>query len=77
MDLIEHDISSEEWREYEWAAAGDVLRRYRINQPKRLFVRPGGTTHRVVDARGVTHCVPAVGFLGCALTWYADPAVTF
>ena len=77
VELTTHDISSEEWREYEWAAAGNVLRRYRIERPMTLVTRPGGTTHRVVDANGITHCVPTVGYLGCALTWKANPAVEF
>lgn len=64
------DLSTEEWREYDF---GD--RTYRINCPKSLYV--GTTTHRVVDAEGVTHCVPAPGINGCVLRWKALPAVSF
>jgi hypothetical protein len=77
-DLIEHDISHEDWREYEWTdpATGNT-RVYRIDGPARLFIRPGGTTHRVVDGVGVAHCVPSLGQLGCALRWknpeHAEP----
>ena len=62
--LQKFDISHEEWREYEWEG-----KRYRIDNPKTLYLRPGGTTHRVVDEGGVVHCVPAVGRLGCVLRW--------
>jgi exopolysaccharide biosynthesis protein len=64
------DISSEEWREYDFGG-----RVYRIESPQRLYV--GTTTHRVVDAAGVTHCVPAPGFEGCAVRWKAAPEVSF
>jgi hypothetical protein len=58
------DISSELWREYDFGG-----RVYRIESPKLLFTRPGGTTHRVVDADDVAHCVPAPGQNGCVLRW--------
>lgn len=64
------DISSEEWREYEF---GERL--YRIVAPRDLYV--GATTHRIVDASGVTHCVPAPGVNGCVLRWKATPPVSF
>ena len=67
-DLSSRDISHELWREYEWVSEG-VVRVYRIESPVSLFTRPGGTTHRVVDADGVAHCIPAVGYMGCALRW--------
>ena len=53
-DLLERDISTEEYREYEFSD-GKV---YRINGPVTLFTRVGGTTHRVVDSQGVAHCIP-------------------
>lgn len=64
------DISSEEWREYDFGG-----RVYRILAPRELYV--GTTTHRVVDLAGITHCVPAPGQVGCVLRWKADPAVSF
>jgi hypothetical protein len=64
------DISTESWREYDFEG-----RVYRIEQPKQLFI--GSTTHRVVDAAGVTHCVPAPGHQGCVLRWEATPPVSF
>ena len=64
------NISDEEWREYEWFY-GDEPRLYRIDNPVLLFYRIGGATHRVVDTHGVTHCVPAVGHMGCVLRWFA------
>lgn len=71
--LVENDVSMELWREYDF---GDRV--YRIENPVKLFLRPGGTTHRVVDAEGVAHCVPAPGFQGCALRWkQKDGSVSF
>lgn len=63
-ELSQSDISNEAWREYDFGG-----RVYRIIEPKLLFTRPGGTTHRVVDSQGVAHCVPAPGQQGCALRW--------
>lgn len=54
-DLIERDISAEEWRE----VIMGIEPPYRILSPKTLITRPGGSTHRVVDSNGVVHCYPA------------------
>lgn len=62
------DISVELWREYDFGG-----RVYRINNPKELWTRPGGTTHRVVDSEGVAHCLPAPGQMGCVLRWLQRP----
>jgi len=77
--LIEHSIDGELWREYEWDEVrqdrAGILRRtgerviYHIDGPLTLFIRPGGTTHRVVDSTGIAHCVPAVGLMGCIVRW--------
>ena len=70
--LYRGDLSDEEWREYEWNYyMGDIMhsRIYRIEKPKYVFWRDGGTTHRVVDNDGVAHCIPAPGQMGCALRW--------
>lgn len=69
-DLTKSDISSEAWREYDFGG-----RIYRIEQPMDLYMRPGGTTHRVVDDKGIVHCVPAPGYLGCALRWKSLPGL--
>lgn len=63
-ELKQFDITTEEWREYDFCG-----RVYRITNPKTLFYRPGGTTHRVVDSDGVAHCVPVPGEKGCVLRW--------
>ncbi len=63
-ELQKYDISKERWREYDWNG-----RIYRINAPAELFLRPGGSTHRVVDMNDVVHCVPSVGVMGCVLRW--------
>jgi hypothetical protein len=73
-NLIVSDISHEEWREYTFPVIvnGTVLKEkvsYIIDCPVLLFIRPGGTTHRVVDKFGVAHCMPAPGQFGCSLTW--------
>ena len=69
--LKDHDITMEEWREYEFGGPiGSPTRiTYRIANPARLYVRKGGTHHRVVDSRGVVHCVPAPGNGNCVLRW--------
>jgi hypothetical protein len=72
-DLIEKDLTVELWREYDFGG-----RVYRIEKPQKLFFREGGSTHRVVTADGVAHCVPAPGVDGCVLRWkQVDGAVSF
>ena len=56
------DLSKEQYREYDFDG-----RVYRIDGPKQLWI--GTTTHRVMDAVGVVHCVPAPGEKGCVLRW--------
>lgn len=78
--LIRKNIDDEKWREYEWDEVrqdkgGNLTRTgmritYRIDNPVLLFIRPGGTTHRVVDGHGIAHCVPSVGIMGCVLRWF-------
>lgn len=63
-NLKEYDISCEEYREYEF---GGTI--YKISNPKTLFYRDGGSTHRVVDMDNIVHCVPSVGVNGCILRW--------
>jgi hypothetical protein len=58
------DLTVEEWREYDMPSRPEP---YRINEPKQLYC--GTTTHRIVDAVGVVHCVPAPGRHGCILRW--------
>ena len=81
--LIKRSIDGELWREYEWDEVKQDRRgtlhrtgervTYRIINPVLLFIRPGGTTHRVVDSDGVAHCVPSVGLLGCVIRWKNPP----
>lgn len=61
------DISDELWREYDFGVYGQRV--YRIDNPTQLYMRLGGSTHRVVDDKGVVHCVPAPGQFGCVLRW--------
>ena len=75
MSLIKSSLKCEKWREYDFGG-----RTYRINSPRALYTRSGGTTHRVVDAAGMVHCVPAPGMSGCVLRWQnraGQPAVNF
>jgi hypothetical protein len=51
--MKELDISEELWREYDY---GDRV--YRIEAPIKLFLKDGGTGHRVLDSKGVTHWCP-------------------
>jgi hypothetical protein len=57
-------LTSEKWREYSFGG-----RNYRIERPKSLYFRQGGSTHRVVDSKGIVHCVPAPGMGDCVLRW--------
>lgn len=65
--MIQADITTENWREYEWEAENG-MRIVRIDNPLTLFMRPGGTTHRVWDGN-IVHCIPAPGHWGCVLRW--------
>lgn len=65
------DISNESWREYEH---GGVT--YRIMNPIALVIKDKGTTHRIIDNDGVTHCHPIPGN-GCALRWFSNPPINF
>lgn len=61
-------LTDEAWREYDfWFGDKEVV--YRIDSPVSLYYRKGGTTHRIVDAGGMVHCLPAVGEFGCVLRW--------
>lgn len=62
--MEEFNLLTESWRECDFGG-----RTYRIERPKKLYFRKGGTTHRVVDAKNVVHCVPAPGNNGCVLRW--------
>jgi hypothetical protein len=65
-ELENKPATDEQWREYDFAG-----RIYRIDNPTAVYFRRGGSTHRVVDAEGVVHCVPAPGIDACVLRWKA------
>lgn len=65
------DITDELYREYDFSG-----RIYRINNPQTLYIREGGTTHRVVDSEGVVHCIPTVGERGTVLRWKTKDITT-
>ena len=67
LDLDQYivkDSSLELWREYEH---GGVI--FRIDNPICMIIRKGGTTHRIIDDKNVSHCHPIPGN-GCALRWF-------
>jgi hypothetical protein len=68
LGMTVSSLSSEEWREYEFGPP-DARFTYRINHPVKLYVRNGGSTHRVSDQDGVVHCLPAPGKERCVLRW--------
>ena len=69
-ELIERDISKENWRSYDFEGRDN----YVISNPKKVWFRVGGETHRVLDDNGVVHLVPAPGVRGCVVTWEpSDP----
>jgi hypothetical protein len=63
-ELIKHELSNVIWREYEF---GDTV--YRINNPVALYTHSNGTTHRILDAEGIVHIVPAPGINGCIVRY--------
>lgn len=56
-DYTHHDISNEEWREYEYTD-GHIMR---ISFPKTLVVKTkdAGDSHRVVDSYDIVHYMPS------------------
>ena len=62
--ILRFDICDESWREYRYA--DQVVR---IENPIYLYLKKGGTTHRILGGDGVMYCVPAVGVQGCFLRW--------
>jgi hypothetical protein len=74
-EYTERDISVEQWREI--ITDGNV---YRIDNPMKLITRAGGSTHRVVDDKGITHCYPAPETGKSIIRWLAkdsDKPVAF
>jgi len=57
------DISSEEWRAYEWAEE-EVI----INKPQWLAITDSG--HRILDGEGISHYIPK-GWIH--LSWEGNP----
>ena len=62
----------EDWREYDFG----VGRVYRIDNPEQLHVKrkPEGDSHRLIDAQGIRHYVPA-GWIGMRFAgqWGVNP----
>lgn len=68
-NLFLNDLSDEIYREYEFPSG----RIYRISDPVGVYIRNGGTTHRVVDQKGVAHCIPFGGKNEVVLRWKNRP----
>lgn len=69
-ELTRGDLTTEEYREYDFIPVGQTERVvYRINNPVAVYFYKGCSTHRVEDADGIVHCVPAIGSLGCVVRW--------
>jgi len=66
--MITGDLRDEEYREYEFFNSHGRLIVYRITQPHTLFMREGGTTHRVLDSNGIVHCLLGMNS-GTILRW--------
>ena len=67
-----NDITAEAYREYDMVGRDKP---YRIENPVGMYVRNGGTTHRVVDSEGVAHCIPFGGTSGTVLRCKNKPGV--
>lgn len=67
--LAYKDTTNEAWREYRYSDAQGVARVYRIDDPVRMYYYKGCTTHRVLDARGLVHVVPAISQGGCVMVY--------
>jgi hypothetical protein len=63
-EIKRYDLDDYEYRDYDFEG-----RVYRIDKPVAFFWAPGHTTHRVLDANGVVHIVPAPGERGCVLRY--------
>lgn len=62
-DMVEIDLEGiEDYREYDFNG-----RVYTIVRPKKLIFNKGGSTHRVIDADGLVHIVPAPGNGDCVV----------
>ena len=68
-NLNEYDISTELYRTYRMINKVGQQVDYRIDGPITLFIRPGGSTHRVLDKAGIVHCVPAPEMFGSVIIW--------
>ena len=68
-------LTDEEWRAYTWKdpMTGQEVT-WEISHPQALYYRKGGSTHRVVNEKGETFVLPAPGYYGCVLSWYAPTA---
>ena len=69
---ILNDISDEQYREV--ISNGNV---YRIDNPVALIIRPGGSTHRVVDIKGVVHCYADPSLGKSVIRWKSKELVSF
>lgn len=79
LNLIERDISGETEREIVMISSlgtnpdsGEqifVESVYKIKNPVKMWIRPGGVTQRILDAEGKVHLVPGIGYRGTIHRW--------
>lgn len=64
------DLSNELEREYLFVQTPvNMNNPYRIYNPVALIMRKDGSTHRIVDSKGSTHCVPYGKDVPVVLKW--------
>jgi hypothetical protein len=69
-DMIKIDLRGvEKWRRYEWKGANDEDYEVTFEAPQEVQFREGGTTHRILNKNNIWYIVPAVGHLGCMVSF--------
>lgn len=79
-EVKRYDLDRVLWREYDFCVKetgmfGLTRTTYRIEKPVAFFWAEGHTTHRVLDAEGILHLVPAPGFHGCVVRQIKEDGV--
>lgn len=68
-----YDLTGEAWRAYCIINGNDIVSRFLITRPAKLFWEPGHNFHRVQASGGEVYCVPAPGISPsgqmCILEW--------
>lgn len=67
--MKEFDLRKEKEREYEFTDIHGNVIVYKIDSPVKLVLSNSGTSHRIVDSKGIIHLVPSPSKYGCILRW--------